>query len=142
MIIAQRYQHNGSFDTATNFCMTLLHPRITVLQGILCEIIATAILVFMSCAVVDARNSYNPDNAAIKLGIVVTVLCLGFIPYTGCSMNPARSFGPALFNNQWSQHWIYWIGPLTGAIVSSFLYKAAFSCKTKKKTVVFMKNYI
>lgn len=43
--------------------------------------------------------------------------------YTGGSLNPARSLGPAIFANQWENHFVYWIGPLVGAIVAGFLYR-------------------
>ena len=43
--------------------------------------------------------------------------------YTGGSLNPARSLGPAIFANQWEKHYVYWIGPIVGAIVAGFLYR-------------------
>lgn len=46
-------------------------------------------------------------------------------------MNPARSFGPALIAWNWSNHWIYWTGPITGAILGGFIYKM-LSMKHKK----------
>ena len=38
-------------------------------------------------------------------------------------MNPARTFGPAFVLNNWENHWIYWGGPITGAVVAAYLYK-------------------
>jgi glycerol uptake facilitator-like aquaporin len=43
--------------------------------------------------------------------------------YTGGSLNSARSLGPAIFSNQWENHFVYWIGPLVGAIVAGLLYR-------------------
>lgn len=42
-------------------------------------------------------------------------------------MNPARSFGPALYNMNFTAHWIYWAAPLTAALITSIAFKAVFS---------------
>jgi hypothetical protein len=42
-------------------------------------------------------------------------------------MNPARSFGPAFYSFIWTHHWIYWIGPILGAVIASVLYRFAFN---------------
>lgn len=122
--------YGANSNTEGSFCVTLLHQRVSILQGLTAEILATGVLVFMSCAASDPRNSRNNDSTAIKFGLAVAALCLGFVPYTGCSMNPARSFGPALLNNEWTQHWIYWFGPFGGALIGSLIYKSAFMAKT------------
>ncbi|XP_011903736.1 PREDICTED: aquaporin-2 isoform X5 [Cercocebus atys] len=44
------------------------------------------------------------------------------IHYTGCSMNPARSLAPAVVTGKFDDHWVFWIGPLVGAILGSLLY--------------------
>ena len=41
-------------------------------------------------------------------------------------MNPARSFAPALWNYDFVDHWIYWIGPILSAVITSVVYKAVF----------------
>jgi glycerol uptake facilitator-like aquaporin len=48
------------------------------------------------------------------VGMTILVLHTVGVPLTGASMNPARSFGPAVVRGIWANHWIYWIGPLTG----------------------------
>ena len=110
-----------------NFCTTLLHPKISVVQGLLCETIATGILIFVICAASDSRNAKNVDSLPIRLGLVVTLLCIIFAPYTGCSINPARSLGPAIINNQWEHHWVYWLGPITGSVIASLSYKTFYA---------------
>jgi hypothetical protein len=41
-------------------------------------------------------------------------------------MNPARSFAPAIWNGSFAAHWIYWLAPLSAAIVNSYFYKYVF----------------
>nr|CAD7444376.1 unnamed protein product [Timema bartmani] len=50
-------------------------------------------------------------------------------PFTGASMNPARSLGPAVWTGVWTSHWIYWAGPIGAAIIVSFIYKNVFNNK-------------
>ncbi|KYN17064.1 Aquaporin, partial [Trachymyrmex cornetzi] len=105
--------------------------NLTAIQGLLVEGIATAILIMVLCSVWDPRNEKNTDSVPIKFGFTVIVLATATGPYTGCSLNPARSFAPALWNNQWRHQWIYWFGPIGGALISSFMYKSIFGVPEK-----------
>ena len=107
-----------------------------MIQRFVVEVIATGILMFMTCAVWDSRNVKYGDSVAIKIGLTVSVICMAVGPYTGCSMNPARSFGPALWNNSWLNHWIFWFGPITGSFNASALYKTIFWPKEHELGIV------
>jgi len=70
----------------------------------------------------DRRVPAALPPIAIGLAVVVGVLAMG--NWTGGSMNPARSFGPALFNlDAWRFLWIYAVGPILGAISAAFIYE-------------------
>ncbi|OXU26752.1 hypothetical protein TSAR_010493 [Trichomalopsis sarcophagae] len=133
LITPQQLLHGGDPSTTRDFCVTLVNEDVGMFKGFMAELIATGILVFMACAIGDSRNDCNTDSTAIKFGLAIAVLCFGFVPYTGCSMNPARSFGPALLNNQWTGHWVFWFGPFAGALVGSLLYKMTFALKSKEE---------
>ncbi|XP_029450883.1 aquaporin-2-like isoform X2 [Rhinatrema bivittatum] len=49
-------------------------------------------------------------------------LAVNSIYFTGCSMNPARSLGPSVITRNFKDHWIFWVGPLIGAILASLFY--------------------
>lgn len=121
----------GIIDQGDMFCVTDLHQDLSAIQGLVVESIATAVLMLVVCSVWDARNEKNTDSVSIKFGLTVMVLATAVGPYTGCSMNPARSFGPALWNNQWGHHWVYWFGPIGGALISSFMYRIIFGVPEK-----------
>ena len=93
--------------------------------GLLVEAVLTFVLVFVIFA-----TAMDPKGlthlAPMAIGLAVLVDNLVGIPLTGASMNPARSFGPAVVANVWSDHWIYWLGPLIGAGVAALVYEFVF----------------
>jgi glycerol uptake facilitator-like aquaporin len=57
---------------------------------------------------------------------VVLVAHLVAIPFTGTSINPARSFGPALASENWDAHWVFWLGPLAGGVLAGVSYQMLY----------------
>jgi aquaporin rerated protein, invertebrate len=49
-------------------------------------------------------------------------------------MNPARTFGPAVWNNAYEAHWVYWVAPLLAAVLTSLTYKFVFRRELPKET--------
>ncbi|XP_071638692.1 aquaporin AQPAe.a-like isoform X1 [Temnothorax longispinosus] len=131
LVTPANLMHNGAGDPSVPFCMTDINKEITVGHGIAAEALATGVLAFFACGSWDSRNAKNSDSMALKFGLCVTVLCLAFIPHTGCSLNPARTFGPAVWNGHWTYHWVYWLGPIGGAVIAALIYRSLFSPKTK-----------
>ena len=71
---------------------------------------------------VDSKNKQHVGIAALAIGGVVAADILCFGPLTGASMNPARSFGPALVVGDWTLQWCYWVGPIVGAALAALCY--------------------
>jgi glycerol uptake facilitator-like aquaporin len=86
------------------------------------ELILTFFLAFVIFAVAtDARA--QGAFAAIAIGGYVGFAATGWGPVANASMNPARSFGPAVAANVWDSHWVYWAGPIAGALVAAAVYE-------------------
>ncbi|KAK7507976.1 hypothetical protein BaRGS_00000941, partial [Batillaria attramentaria] len=104
-----------------------LGENVTAGEGMLCEIVLTVVLVLtVLMAAVDPQTKSN--LAPLAIGFAVFVDILAGISVTGASMNPARSFGPAVVvsnvsSDFWKYHYIYWVGPLIGAIVAAVWYR-------------------
>ena len=92
-----------------------------LMEAILTFFLVTA--VFLTA--VDPGAPTSLAGFGIGLTVAFDILCGG--PVTGASMNPARSFGPALAGGYWTLHHVYWVGPILGAAVASFLYSAVFA---------------
>ena len=97
------------------------HPTGSDGQAFVWEIVMTFFLVFVVTAVAtDARAPKAAAGAAIGGTIVVDALVGG--PISGASMNPARSFGPALVAGDFNGLWIYLAAPVVGGIVAAAVY--------------------
>jgi aquaporin NIP len=86
------------------------------------EILLTAVLMFVITSVATDTRAIG-QLAAVAIGGTVALDALWGGPLTGASMNPARSFGPALVSGLWQAHWVYWIGPIVGAYLGAALYQ-------------------
>jgi MIP family channel proteins len=107
---------------------TVNMARLTLFQGMLLEAVLTFILVLVIFGTaVDMRAQKMP---ALFIGATVAADILVGGPFTGASMNPARSFGPALIGGKWDHHWVYWVGPLLGGAVAGLLYSTLFLPRT------------
>lgn len=66
----------------------------------------------------DRLKSYTPYMIPVLFAVLVALEA----PLSGCSANPARSFGPALVTGIWTDHWLYWVAPLTGMVLALALF--------------------
>ena len=91
----------------------------TLSTGILMEIVLTLVFVWVILAVTRTGGNHAPVAIALTL---VSVHLAG-IPFSGASVNPARSFGPAVVSGEFDQLWVYIVFPLVGALISFAFYR-------------------
>lgn len=108
--------------TQGNLGLTTITEGVTISQAIVVEFIITFMLCYTVHAICDKQREDIGGSKALAVGLSIIVGSLFGGPYTGASMNPARSFGPATVMNSWQNHWVYWVGPLTGSIVAAIMY--------------------
>jgi MIP family channel proteins len=108
------------FGPAAHLGATL--PRGSALQSFGLEVLLTAILMFVIISVATDTRAVG-QLAALAIGATVALDALWGGPISGASMNPARSFGPALIADVWRDQWVYWLGPLLGAALGAGLYQ-------------------
>jgi MIP family channel proteins len=97
-------------------------PSVGVGSALVYEALLTAFLMFVIMAVATDTRAVGAA-AAIAIGGTVGLDALFGGPVTGASMNPARSFGPALASGDWHDFWIYVIGPILGAALGALAYQ-------------------
>lgn len=121
-------------DRRKEFGVLSLHNNTTKWQGFALEGLLGFVLSFVFLSGTDPnRQAYHsrPDTGfgpQLAYGFVTIAGHLMAIPYTGCGMNPARALGPAVLKNHWpNYHWIYWAGPIAGAVLAGVFYVLIFS---------------
>jgi MIP family channel proteins len=102
-------------------------------NGIILEAVMTFFLVFVVFATAaDERGAFG-KIAGFAIGLTGAMDILVGGPFTGASMNPARSFGPALAARAWTHHGVYWVGPLLGGALAGALYNSLYLRKSSSE---------
>jgi MIP family channel proteins len=93
-------------------------------SGLLAEILGTALLAFVIFGVAVDKRSVASSHPGLPIGLTITAVILSVGPITGAALNPARWFGPALVSGNWSNSWLYIVGPIVGAVIAAVSYQA------------------
>jgi MIP family channel proteins len=113
----------GRNNPGVNLGLPGLGPEVTVSGALIMEAVMTFFLVMVIFGtVVDPRGPKAIAPLAIGLIITMDILTGGRI--TGAAMNPARALGPAIVQQDFTNWWIYWVGPIIGGLVAAFAYKS------------------
>ncbi|HEX7123373.1 MAG TPA: MIP family channel protein [Gemmatimonadaceae bacterium] len=102
---------------------------ITMMQAIGLEAVGTFFLMFVIYGTAVQEGAPKLGGMAIGLTLAAVVLAIG--PLTGASINPARSFGPAVASGVWEGQIVYWIGPILGAIVAALVWEFLLLTRTR-----------
>ncbi len=100
--------------------VTILGEGVGVGQGLVVEIVLTFFLVNTIFNTAVSGKAGNFAGLAIGLTLVLAILMGG--PLTRASLNPARTLGPAVVSGNYADIWLYFVGPLVGAILAALLY--------------------
>jgi len=92
-------------------------------RAFLVEVVLTTVFV-LTVLTVSAKKEHSAISGLI-IGLTLTLVHIFGIPFTGTSVNPARSFGPALFTGGLAleQVWLFILAPLVGALIAAIIYK-------------------
>jgi aquaporin Z len=109
--------------TVTNLAANMMTSGVPPLAGLMAEALLTAIFILVIFGATHKDSSGNLAWLVIGLTLAMAIMVLG--PLTNASLNPARSFGPALFSGveALNQLWYFIVGPVLGAIIAVLTWK-------------------
>ncbi|XP_022746701.1 aquaporin TIP1-3-like [Durio zibethinus] len=104
-----------------------LSSDVSAWNALVFEIVMTFGLVYTVYATaMDPKKGNLGIIAPLAIGFIVGANILAGGVFDGASMNPAVSFGPAVVSWTWTNHWVYWLGPLIGAAIAAIVYDNIF----------------
>ncbi|QLH06378.1 MIP/aquaporin family protein [Nitrosopumilus ureiphilus] len=104
----------------------------SISSGFAIEAIMTFFLVtviFMTAV----HKKASPGLHGFSIGGIIFLIHLVAVPLTGASVNPARTFGPALISGFWEFHWLYWAAPILGGIIAGLIMNYVFVNKAEQE---------
>ena len=101
---------------------------VSVGQALVMEIVLTFLFMFVVYGTaIDARA---PKMAGLFIGLAIALDIMAGGPVSGGAMNPARHLGPALMGGGLQNAWLYWVGPILGAVAAALVYKSTIEAKS------------
>ncbi len=94
-----------------------------IVRALILETVMTFTLVYVVLATTTSKNFKIAPLAGVAIGFTLGLNVIFGGSITGGSLNPARSFGPALINWDFAYHWIYWVAPIAGGLIAAGVYK-------------------
>ena len=107
-----------------------LAPGVSITSGLIAETALTFVLVFIIFATATDDRAIG-SMAPFAIGLAVLVAHLVAVPLTGTGINPARSLGPAIAIQDFTNIWIYFVGPVIGAVLAGIIYQYVFAVRKK-----------
>jgi aquaporin-4 len=104
----------------------------SVSSGFAIEAILTFFLVLV-IFMTDVNKKASPGWHGFSIGGMVFLIHLVAVPLTGASVNPARTFGPALISGSWEFQWLYWAAPILGCIIAGLIMNYVYVNKAEKE---------
>lgn len=125
----------GGITGANNLATNVLQPGATAPMALMAEALLTFFFVMVVLAATDPKVGAG-NLGGVAIGLALGLVNIVGIPVDNCSVNPARSFGPALWSpGAWPDFWIMVVGPVIGAIVAVLCWKIIAPYVTSKKSV-------
>ena len=113
----------GGVTGDNNLATNVLQPGASVGMALISEILLTMFFLYIILCATDEKKGFG-NFSGLAIGLALGLVNIVGIPVDNCSVNPARSFGPALFSpGAWGDFWIMVIGPLVGAAIAVILYR-------------------
>jgi aquaporin TIP len=118
-----RWFYSEHVRQLTNLGAPALGGGIDAWQGVVIELILTFFLVWVVFATAADPGGAFKSIAGLAIGLTITFDVLMGGPLTGAAMNPARAFGPELVSRDWTDAWIWYVGPFAGGALAALTYE-------------------
>lgn len=112
---------------------TTLGSDVGLWEGFFLEVVFTA--VFLLVILKASASTSSAATAFLAISLTLTLIHLVLVPFTGTSVNPARSLGPGIVGGVWTDQWIYWTAPLLGGAIGFLLYRAVNAGDARQEKV-------
>lgn len=112
-----------TIGSSGNTGLTLPNENVSWQQAFLLEVILTFLLMMVSISLKEDKDIGYKNFGGIAIGGTIILADFIGMQISGASMNPARSFGPALVFGNLAYNWIYWIAPIMGSVIAVYAFK-------------------